>query len=205
MARSILMDPLDKYRWTVEIEGFTRFGFTICTVPGYDITTHNYAEGGAHLNPRNIIDAISYKPVTLSRGVTNDTSFAKWASGPFDLVQNNEALQESQLPDFLPDFVETVGTNLVIGGPALAASSSKYPFQYRRTVKINHCNRVGQAVVTYTLYNAFPISYTPASEFDSSADDGLSIETLILSYEGFDVRYTGLAGAAVSGFAGANF
>ncbi len=191
MARSALQDPLDKFRWIVSIDDFTRSGFTSCGVPSYKITTHDYPEGGAHLNPRNIPNSVSYTPVTLTRGVTNDTSFNKWANGAFDLVQNMAATQESGLLD-----------RTGILGPSAVRSSDEYPFQYRRTVKIKHVNRVGQTVVQYTLYNAFPIEYKPASDFDANADDGLSIETLVLGYEGFDVTYPGLTGTAASLIAG---
>jgi phage tail-like protein len=92
MARSSLRDPLDKFRWAVQIAGFTKLGFETTTAPGYKLTTNKYAEGGSHLNPRSIIDGAEFKPVVLSVGVTTDTSFAKWASGPFYILQNNAAL-----------------------------------------------------------------------------------------------------------------
>jgi len=194
MARSSARDPLDKYRWEVQVEGFSKVGFTQSGVPKYSITTKEYAEGGAHLNPKSIIDKVSYAPITLSRGVTGDTSFAKWASGAWDLVQNNAVFRSdsttkwSDVASVIAAVVDAVATKPI-------ASSSKYPFSYRRTVTINHVNRTGQTIATYVLFNAYPIAYQPASDFDALADDGLSIETLTLAYEGFEARYNPLIAA----------
>ena len=194
MARSSARDPLDKYRWEVQIEGFSKVGFTQSGVPKYSITTREYAEGGAHLNPKSIIDKVSYAPITLSRGVTGDTSFAKWASGAWDLVQNNARFRSdsttkwSDVASAIAAVVDAVATKPI-------PSSNKYPFSYRRTVTINHVNRTGQTIATYVLFNAYPIAYQPASDFDALADDGLSIETLTLAYEGFEARYNPLVAA----------
>ena len=192
MARSALQDPLDKFRWKVSIDGFTRLGFTSSSTPSTTIQDRKYSEGGAHLNPKSIVDSVSYNPVTLSRGVTNDTSFNKWANGLFDLVQNNAATSSSN----------PIG-NLVTPGADPVASNDSYPFQYRRNVRLEHVNRVGQTEVVYTLYNAYPIEYKPASDFNSEDDDSLSIETIVLAYEGFDVNYVGLTGTAVNLITGA--
>lgn len=200
MARSGVKDPLDKFRWTVSIPGFSKLGFYQCAVPRYNITPKEYAEAGSHLNPKVIIDRVGAVPVTLTRGVTNDTSFAKWAAGPWDLVQNNAA---SATPPTVPNTFEgavNAVTNLI--GASVVPASSSYPFSYRKDVKIEHVNRAGQAEVTYTLYNAIVISYQPASDFDAMADDALSIETLVLGYEGFDVRYAGVSGVLGNFLAG---
>ena len=215
MARSSMRDPLDKFRWTISIEGFSKLGFHETSAPGYNITTKKYKEGGAHLTPRNIIDTVEYKPVTLSRGVTNDTSFNKWATSFIDLVTNNAAIKGSTtdytsiaggaLPSAagvaaaamdngaapVPSFVRvTDASSLFTGG--------KPNLNYRKTVKIEHVNRTGQVEVVYKLYGAFPIEYTPASDFGALSDDSVSIESITLAYESFEVLYSGLAGAAAN-------
>ena len=70
MARSALSDPLEKFRWSVCISEnslsnntagiFTKAGFSETTVPGYNITTRSYSEGGAHLNRGIQIKAPSF-------------------------------------------------------------------------------------------------------------------------------------------------
>jgi hypothetical protein len=203
MARNALRDPLDKFRWKVSIDGFSRLGFSACSTPSYNLNITEYAEGGAHLTPRKIVDSVTHTPVTLARGVTNDTSFNKWANGFIDLVTNNAAVNEA--PEIFGIALPTTGalgvaasaaSALGFTGPVPVASNSAYPFQYRRTVTIEHINRLGVAEVVYILYGAFPIQYKPASDFDAATDDGVSVETLVLTYESFDVRYAGAAALA---------
>lgn len=191
MARSAVRDPMSKFSWIITIEGFSRLGFTKSGTPKYNVATREYKEGGSHLNPKLIVDGVSYAPITLERGVTNDTSFSKWASGMWDLIQNNAAKKQNSSTSLTSP--EGFAAALQNNGADLIPSSSKYPFSYRRTVKIEHLNRSGVVEVVYTLYNCFPISYQPSSDFDSTGDDGLSIESLTLGYEGFDVRYTGIS------------
>lgn len=201
MARSGVRDPLDKFRWTVDIPGFSKLGFNQCGTPKYVITPREYVEAGSHLNPKVIIDRVQFAPITLSMGVTNDTSFAKWASSPWDLVQNNVALKSSDTSG-VTGFVGSVVSNISDNGASPVPSDSDYPYNYRRKVKIEHVNRAGQVEVIYILYNAIPIAYQPASDFDATDDGGVSIQTLTLAYEGFEVRYTGLAGAVGNFLAG---
>ena len=56
---------------------------------------------------------------------------------------------------------------------------------YRGTVYIDHVNRAGKVIKKYILQNARPNSYIPASNFSSTDDAAVSIETLGLEYEGY--------------------
>lgn len=92
MARVSSKDPLDKFRWIVEVDGFSRLGFTSVEVPSVSINVKNYAEGGSHLFPRKIIDGVTYSPIVLQRGATSDRSFHEWAAGFIDLLHNVEGV-----------------------------------------------------------------------------------------------------------------
>lgn len=203
MARSSLAEPLDKYRWKVIIDGFTRAGFVRCNTPSFRMSNHSYPEGGAHLNPRQIMNSIEYPPVTFERGVTPDTSFNKWATGLFDVIQDNDGLDTgSEAGEFVENtFGADVGSFIqragLTGPTPIPAFNNKG--EYRKTVTIKHTNRAGQTIVEYILYGAWVSTYKPASDFDSSDDEGFSIESITLSYDGFEVRYGGVAGAAASG------
>jgi len=171
-------------------------GFQETSVPGYSITTKKYAEGGAHLTPRKIINSVETKTVKLSRGVTNDTSFNRWANGFIDKVTNNHSFADSG--EVLTSSPILTAANNNGAKPIRSMISTGESIKYRRDVKIEHVNRVGQVEVVYMLYNAFPIEYSPASDFDSTADDGVSIESITLEYESFEVLYSGIAGTAAN-------
>lgn len=174
MARPSTKDPLDKFRWMVEIEGFNRLGFVSCETPSVSITTQKYAEGGAHLFPKQIVDSVEYKPVTLQRGVTSDLNFHNWAKAYFDYIHGKSRVETIKGSKYNPDPL-----NLDVKIPAS---------EYRRNVIISHLDRNNRIVKQYILYNAFPTEYKPASDFSSDADDTLSMERLVLTYESFEVR-----------------
>jgi hypothetical protein len=48
MARPSTKDPLDKFRWSVEIDGFTRLGFASCETPSVSFNINKYPEGGKY-------------------------------------------------------------------------------------------------------------------------------------------------------------
>lgn len=195
MARSSIQDPLDRFRFVVDIEGFTRSGFTACSAPQYSVEKKEYKEGGRHLNPILIVEGVNYKPVTLSRGLNTDPSFTKWAAGFIDVVQNNTGLQKSQgISGLLNNPASLLQSSLDGGVKSIPSNSNDFAnYTYRKDIKIFHIDRSSQIVVAYFLYNAFPIEYTAASDFDASSSE-ISIETLVLGYEGFEVKYSGIAG-----------
>lgn len=188
MARPSEKDPLDRFRWTIKIEGFTRVGFTACEVPSISYNTKSYAEGGAHLFPKKIIDSVEYKPVTFTRGVTTDQSFVNWARQAMEMVRGStENYTAKQVVD------QSYTAAYFNGFPAVSVKASteqqiKIPLEYRRDIVIEHRNRAGDITKKYILYNAVPIEFKPASDFQSDGDDVLSMETLVLAYEGFEVR-----------------
>lgn len=111
------------------------------------------------MHPRKIVDSIEYKPVTLIRGVTSDLNFQDWAKQFIELHQGRKS-DGSGFP----------------------------PGSYRRTVQIDHLDRAGRIVKSYILINAYPTEYQPASDFSADGDDMISMEKLVLSYEGFEVK-----------------
>lgn len=182
MARPSTRDPLDRFRWAVAIrldgqETFTRMGFTSVETPQVSIDTKSYPEGGNHLFPKQIIEGVSFKPITLRRGVTQSTDFDSWAKQYIELIQGRRQ----------DEAIETFG-GFDANGLFESLDVKIAPADYRREVSIGHLDREGNLIKIYRLYNAFPILYKTASDFDASADDELSIETLTLAYESFDVQ-----------------
>jgi hypothetical protein len=205
MARSSLRDPLSKLAWSMSIPGFSRVAFSSCQMPALEITTKEYEEGGQHWAPKNIPDKFSYKPIVLARGVTNDPSFNKWATGVVDLYTSGNSQKNSE-PTLLSNPLAAIAdfaTSAVSGGaPSMRAvpsgidASEASTAQYRKDIRIDHLNRAGQVEVSYFIYGAYPIRYQPGSDFDAMGDDTLSIETLTLGYDSFEVKYAGITGFA---------
>lgn len=79
---------------------------------------------------------------------------------------------------------------------------------YRGTIVIDHMDRQGKIIKKYVILGAAPTTYIPGSQLNSLDDSEVSIETLMLDYEGYielGVNYsaiTALAGTTVSGILG---
>lgn len=79
---------------------------------------------------------------------------------------------------------------------------------YRGTIVIDHMDRLGRVVKKYVILGASPITYIPGSQLNALDDSAVSLETLMLDYEGyieFSLSYssvTAIAGSAVSSVRG---
>lgn len=85
-------DPYKSFRFEVEISGnmvFARAGFQ--NVSGLQMSTEviEYREGGDNLTMSKSPGLTSYEPVTLSRGMSEDTDMWDWASKLFSLDNVN--------------------------------------------------------------------------------------------------------------------
>lgn len=79
---------------------------------------------------------------------------------------------------------------------------------YRGTVVIDHMDRLGKVTKKYVILAASPTAYIPGSTMSAMDDSEVSIETLMLDYEGYielSLGYsaiTALAGSAVGSVLG---
>lgn len=72
---------------------------------------------------------------------------------------------------------------------------------YRGTIVIDHLDRLGKVVKKYVITGASPSMYTPGSQMSAVDDTAVSIETLMLDYEGYvelSLTYDSITAAAGS-------
>lgn len=70
---------------------------------------------------------------------------------------------------------------------------------YRGTIVVDHVDRSGNVIKKYVLLNASPITYMPGSQLAAMEDTSVSIETLMLDYEGYielSISYDAITAAA---------
>lgn len=56
---------------------------------------------------------------------------------------------------------------------------------YRGTVVIDHVDRLGKVVKKYVILNAAPATYIVGSQLNATEDSSVTVESLILDYEGY--------------------
>lgn len=73
-----------------------KLAFNTFETPSYTIRTNEYAEGGDHLHPKQIVDSMSYGQVSLTRGSTSSLNIVEWATKPMEMTGYN-TLYEAQV------------------------------------------------------------------------------------------------------------
>lgn len=183
MARSALSDPLDRFRFKVIViedilasQGANILsilksktppglggGFSEIQLPKADTGVIVYRE---NLHATRFIKKpglTRYEPISFKRGATSSLELYNW----FSLV-NNDAIGYSLTS-------ELVGNALQL--------SPAYPANFRKDLIITSVDREGNAIKSWVVLDAFPVSYKPG-DFDANANEKL-ISELSIAFESF--------------------
>lgn len=171
MARSAAFDPIENFRFLVEMLGpdgqgtLTKAGFSQAGLPSASTGEITYREGTYRDTMEKSSGLTTYGDITLSRGVTEDQDFYSW------LELHKKAASNVRGSD---------------GGFTAADTrpSDEAQNDYRRTIVITVLGRDSEPVKRWTLYNAQIAEYVPGDSLDASAEAKL-IASLTLRHEGF--------------------
>lgn len=78
-------DPYRNFRFEVEIEGFVHAGFQKVSGLKHTVEVINYREGGDNDTGRKLPGQSTFDPITLERGMSNNSDFVDWMNLIFDL------------------------------------------------------------------------------------------------------------------------
>lgn len=183
MARSSAVDPLEKFRfqisWTSdgasESTALTRAGFADIQMPKRTTNVGTYREGIDPDISQKFAGLSTMEDIVMSRGlIINDANneMYKWMSAVHK-----------------PTAGHVGRASLMARSPDAAAA------EYKKDVTIQMLDREGQVARQWTLFNAFPVNFTPGSDLAASEDGEKSLESLTLSYEDFMEEEPGTATA----------
>lgn len=181
MARSASQDPVDRFRFQIEIfedaqsfsfsntltvndsPGSIRAGFSEATLPKANVGEIKYRE---NIDSQRYIKKpglVTFDPIVFRRGSTDNRDLYNW----YTLVNNDiNAL--------------SVANELL----ASVAIPPVYPAGFRKDLKITSYDRAGNPVKSWLVFNAWPTGYKGGNDFSSAAEEKL-IEEITLSYEAF--------------------
>jgi phage tail-like protein len=96
-------DPYRNFKFRVDVEGFTRAGFS--KISGFEENTEDveYREGGENETPHHLPGQTKFGDLTLERGVSRDDDFIGWRKLIFDV--NRESGEQPPNDDFRKDIV----------------------------------------------------------------------------------------------------
>lgn len=172
MARSASVDPIDKFRFLVEMDSLngspiSRAGFTSCSLPTESNGEISYREGHYRDSHEKSSGLTSYSDISLSRGVTTDQDFYQWLE-----------LQKKHSATVRPS------------GDAAYGAGDKRPEDdasndYRRMLTISVLDREGQVTKQWKIYNAHVAEFVPGDSLDASSEEKL-MTSLTLRHEGYE-------------------
>lgn len=174
MARSAEFDPIDNFRFLVDILGadgqsvLSRAGFTSCTLPSEATGEITYREGQYRDTMEKSAGLTVYNNVTLTRGMTTDQDFYTWVEAHKKHASNVRG--------------SNGGFTANDTRPTDEASNA-----YRRTIRITILNRDSSPAKEYTLYNAHVASFQPGDTLDSTSEAKI-MSSIELRYEGYEEK-----------------
>lgn len=172
MARSASFDPIDSFRFLVEVintagqNTLSRAGFSQCGLPTASTGEITYREGTYRDTMEKSSGLTTYGDIQLSRGVTDDLDFYTW------LQQHKKSAPTVRGSDGAFTAADT-------------RPSDDAQNDYRRTIRITVLGRDSQPVKRWTLYNAHIAEYVPGDTLDATSEAKI-ISSLTLRHEGFE-------------------
>lgn len=184
MARSSVVDPLEKFRFAVswstdtgsENTALVRMGVHDIQMPKRSTNKMTYREG---IDPdiNQVAPGLSsMEDIVMNRGViiadAND-EFYKWMSAVHKPTAGH------------------LGRNAISQRPAKSAAA-----EFRKDVTIKMLDREGNVARQWTLFQAWPTNFVPSSDLNAGEDGEKAMESLTLAYEDFKEEVPGTSNAA---------
>lgn len=149
-------DPYRNFKFRVKFD--TNYVAGVSKISALKRTTEvvKHRCGGDESSSFKLPGRTEYEPITMERGVTQDTEFETWANKCWDYpnAQASMATQESSMADF------------------------------RKDITIDVFNEAGQKVLSYLVYNCWVSEYQPLPDLDANAN-AVAIQHIKIENEGF--------------------
>lgn len=155
-------DPYRNFKFTVDIDGFTRFAFSKVSGLKHTVQTIDYREGGDNEVTRKLPGQSQFDNITFERGISTDEDFVTW----LNLLYNVSAIDGAHPPE------DTESPN------------------FRKTVVVNLKNKSGEVVKVWTILRAWPTEVS-WGDLDATSNEVL-ISSMVLANEGISLTVGGL-------------
>ena len=100
--RTSQFDPLRKFKFRIRFNNVLVAGLTKCSALTVSVESKDFRTGDMDSFRHKLPGLVSFEPITLEQGVTNNTTFEAWATAMANYVGNKGADAE-KTPDFRKD------------------------------------------------------------------------------------------------------
>lgn len=152
------IDPYKNFRFRVKWDGKDVAGFSKVSTLDRDVQPVKFRSGDASGDPSPMPGQMSYEPICLARGITQDPGFAIWCNRVWDYHNSS------------PDDQGDAGVTFK---------------DFRKDIIIEVNNEAGDRVLSYTVYRCWPSEYVAMPELDGVGDQA-AIQSLTLQNEGWE-------------------
>jgi len=153
------IDPYKNFKFRVKWGSTYVAGVSKVTALKRTTEVIEYREGGDNSSPHKTPGRTKYEPITMERGVTQDTDFEIWANKVWDYGNAQAAPDQRQKEVSLQDF--------------------------RRDFIIDVFNEAGQKVISYHVHRAWVSEFVAQADLDANANAVL-IQSLKIEHEGWE-------------------
>ncbi|HEX7048847.1 MAG TPA: phage tail protein [Longimicrobiales bacterium] len=139
--RASKFDPYRKFKFRIKIDGKVVAGMTKCSALTISVESQDFRAGDHDGFKQKLPGQVSFEPITLEQGVTDDKTFENWATIMSNYVGNK------------------------------GADAQKKPDEFRKDIDIEIYNLNNTRVKAYRAYNCWVSKYTPVPDLDANSSD----------------------------------
>ncbi len=139
--RASKLDPYRKFKFRIRIDGNVVAALTKCSALTISVESQDFRAGDHDSFKQKLPGQVSFEPITLEQGVTNDKTFEAWATAMSNYVGNK------------------------------GADAQKKPDEFRKHIDIEIYNLSNDRVKAYRVYNCWVSKYTAVPDLDATSSD----------------------------------
>jgi phage tail-like protein len=141
--RAATADPYRNFKFRIKFNGAVVAGLTKCSALTVSVASQDFRTGDQDSFKQKLPGQVTFEPITLEQGVTQDKTFEAWATNMANFLGNK------------------------------GADAQKKPNDFRKEVDIEIFNLNNERVKAYKVFNCWVSKYTAIPGLDASANDVL--------------------------------
>jgi phage tail-like protein len=140
-ARASQFDPYRKFKFKIKIGGQVVAGLTKCSALTVSVESKEFRAGDMDSFKQKLPGMVSFEPITLDQGVTQDKTFEAWATAMSNYLGNK------------------------------GSDSQKTPNDFRKDIDIEIYNLNSERVKAYRVYQCWVSKYVAVPDLDANSAD----------------------------------
>ena len=141
VARTSQFDPFRKFKFRIKINNKVVAALTKCSALTVSVESKEFRSGDMDSFKHKLPGMVSFEPITLEQGVTNDKTFETWATA-------------------MANYLGKKGSD-----------SEKTPDDFRKELDIEIYNLNNEKVKAYRIYQCWVSKYTAVPDLDANSGD----------------------------------